>query len=424
VLAGCGGDRATPGSPFCLREGGGDGCRAGRALKHASWVTVGPDGRSVYVGAPDSGAVAVFRRASGTGALVQLRGHAGCVARHGAEGCAPGVALATARPVAVSPDGRNVYAGTGAGVAVFARDPATGALRQRPGGAGCMVENREPGCSVGRGLANVRALIVSRDGRFLYVATNGSNTVTVFARAPGSGDVRQLPGAAGCLSQLARSGCGRARGLNGGRGVALSPDQRFAYVTAESGSSVAVFARSARTGALRQLPGRAGCLQPSGHEGCARARALANTHELVMSRDGRFAYVAADDSNGVTVLARNRATGTLRQLPGRAGCVQDRGHDGCARGRALGDAHSLALTPDGRLLYVVANASDAIAVFAVDRRRGTLRQLPGQRGCIGSSPGCTPSPGLDGVHQVAISPDGRNVYAASEVSSAVVTLAR
>jgi 6-phosphogluconolactonase (cycloisomerase 2 family) len=297
-------------------------------------------------------------------------------------------------------------------------------LRQLPGRAGCVVVVAREGCATGRGVEGVRALTVSRDGRFLYVATNSSNAVTVFARLPGSGALRQLPGAAGCLSERPRTGCGRGRGLNGGRGVALSPDQRFVYVAAESGDSVAVFARSPRTGALRQLPGHAGCLQARGDEGCARARALANPHQLAIGPDGRFAYVAADDSNGVAVLARSAATGTLRQLPGRAGCVQEGGHDGCTAGRALGDAHSLALTPDGRILYVAGNASDAIAVFAVDRRSGTLRQLPGTRGCVGPSGRCTPAPGLDGVHQVAVSPNGREVYAASEVANTVVTLAR
>jgi DNA-binding beta-propeller fold protein YncE len=414
----------VPGSPSCLRDGGGEGCRAGRALKYASWVTVSGDGRSVYVGAPDSRAVAVFARAPRTGALVQLRGRAGCVAEGGADGCAPGRALSAARPVVVAPEGRTVYAGTSSGVAVFARDPATGVLGQLPGRAGCVGEVAREGCAIGRGVAGVRALTVSQDGRFLYVATNGSNTVTVFARLRGSGALRQLPGAAGCLSDRPRVGCGPGRGLNGGRGIALSPDQRFVYVPAEAGDSVAVLARSPRTGALRQLPGQAGCLQASGKGGCARVRALANPHELVLSPDGRFVYVAADDSNGVAVLARSAATGTLRQLPGRAGCVQEGGHDGCTAGRALRDAHSLALTPDGRILYVVGNGSDAIAVFAVDQRTGVLHQLQGRRGCVGPPARCTPTPGLDGVHQVAVSPNGRDVYAASEVANTVVTLAR
>jgi 6-phosphogluconolactonase (cycloisomerase 2 family) len=369
--------------------------------------------------------VAVFAAAAGT--LTQLRGRAGCVAEGAADGCARGRALANARPVVVAPDGGSVYVGTQSGLAVFARDRATGELSQLPGRAGCVSatpRGAREGCAIGRGTVSVRALTVSRDGRFLYVATNGSNAVSVFARRRGSGALRQLPGAAGCLSERSLSGCGLGRGLDGGRGVALSPDQRFVYVPAESGDSLAVFARSPRTGALRQLPGGAGCLQPSGAEGCGRARTLANPHQLVISRDGRFAYVAVNDNNGVAVLARSATTGTLRQVPGRAGCVEEGGHDGCAPGHALRDAHSLALTPDGRTLYVVANGSDAIAVFEVDRRTGTLRQLAGRRGCIGPAPRCIPSPGLDAVHQVAVSPDGQAAYAASEISNAVVTLPR
>lgn len=418
IAAAVGGPRRLPGRQACLSEGGREGCAVGRGLRRASWVTVSGDGRSVYVGAQDSGAVVVLARNARTGALVQLPGRAGCVATGGADGCARGRALATVRPVAVAPDGGSVYAGTGAGVAAFARSVRTGALRQLARRAGCVAEGGGHGCATGRGVAGTRALGLSRDGRFLYAAGNGADAVAVFARDRRSGALRQL----GCLTEHARPGCRRGRGLVGPRSVTLTPDQRFVYVTGEFGDSIAVFARSARTGALRQLPGRAGCLQSHGADGCAPGRALRSPHELILSPDGRFAYVASDDSDGVAVLRRSATTGTLHQLPGRAGCVEEGHYEGCTPGRALGNAHSLAMSPDGDRLYVAGNAADAIATFAVDRRSGTLHQLPGAAACTGSTSGCTPAPGLHGVHQLAVY--GRFLYAASEGSDAVAALAR
>jgi 6-phosphogluconolactonase (cycloisomerase 2 family) len=414
-----------PGRLGCVSQGGGaDGCRAGRALRVASWVTVSADGRNVYVGAQTSNAVDVLARDGRTGALAQLPGRAGCVAAGGAEGCAPGRVLVSARPVTVSPDGRNVYAGTIFGLAAFARNRATGALRQLAGSAGCVVDAAREGCAAGRRLAAARALAVSRDGRFVYVAGGVSDAVSVFARVSGTGALRQLPGGRGCVGEPASRGCARGRGLRVARNVTLSPDERFVYVTAAGSEAVAAFARSSRTGALRQLRGRAGCLQPRGGDGCGRARALANAHELALSADGRFAYVASTGSNGVAILRRSPVTGALSPVPGRGGCVEEGGGaDGCARGRALRGAHSVALSRDGRLLYVAGNASDAIAVFARDPASGALRQLAGVRGCVGAPSGCTPARGLRGVHQLAVSPTGRDVYAASEVGNAVVTLA-
>jgi 6-phosphogluconolactonase (cycloisomerase 2 family) len=412
-----------PGRLGCLSQGGADGCGPGRALGRASWVAVSADGRNAYVGAQDSTAVDAFAVGRRTGALAQLPGPAGCVAQGGAEGCAAGRALGIARPVTVSPDGRNVYAGTLFGLAAFARDRTTGALRQLAGRAGCVVEAVREGCAAGRGVAGTRAVAVSRDGRFVYVAGSLSDAVSVFARLPGTGALRQLPGAAGCVSERARPGCARGRGLRLARNVALSPDQRFVYVTAAGSDAVAAFARSPRTGRLRQLRGRAGCLQAGRLDGCGRARTLANAHELALSADGRFAYLASTGRNAVAVLRRSPTTGTLAQLPGRRGCIEEGGSaDGCMAGRALRGAHSVALTPDGRLLLVAGNTADAIAVFARDPTTGGLRQLPGARGCVGAASGCTPAAGLRGVHELAVSPTGRTAYAASE-GSAVVTLA-
>jgi DNA-binding beta-propeller fold protein YncE len=411
--------------PGCVSTARGNGCTRGRALAGASWVAVSADGRDVYVGAGRSSAVDTFARARRTGALRQLRGRAGCVAPTGRGGCAVGRGLRAARPVELSGDGRNLYAGTLNGLAVFARDRRTGVLRQLAGARGCVAESGVEGCGRGRGLAAVRALAVARDGRFVYAAARGDDAVTVFARSSRSGALRQLPGAAGCLSEQARAACGRGRGLDGGRGVVFSPDQRFVYVTAEDGDSVAVFARDPRTGRLAQLAGRAGCLQRRGADACAELSTVASPHHVVISGDGRFAYVAADALGAVVILRHDVQTGRLSPIAGRRGCLASPGGRRCGSARGLAAAHSLAFAPGDRLLYVVGRADHAIAVLARNPVTGALSQAAGPAGCIGRIrvSGCAPARGLRGVHSVAASGDGRDVYAASELDDAVVSLA-
>ena len=135
-----------------MTEGGlGGTCADGKALLASRSVTVSPDGSNVYVASEESQAVAVFDRDGTTGALKQLDGTDGCVSQTGTGGeCADGRALYGPRSVAVTGDGKNVYVASGAAVAVFARDPVTGALEQLTGTSGCISSFALPdGCAFG-----------------------------------------------------------------------------------------------------------------------------------------------------------------------------------------------------------------------------------------------------------------------------------
>jgi sugar lactone lactonase YvrE len=151
---------------------------------------------------------------------------------------------------------------------------------------------------------------------------------------------------------------------------------------------------------------------------------MGSPHQLALSPDGRFAYGASAASNALVVLRRNVRTGTIAEPAGSVGCVQEGGSDGCARGRALGNVHSVVLDRGAGTLYAAAQQTGAVAAFARNRRTGAIRQLRGRPGCIGvpGSPGCAGARGLDGVHSLALSPDGRQLYAAAEIANAAVTL--
>ena len=77
----------------------------------------------------------------------------------------------------------------------------------------------------------------------------------------------------------------------------------------------------------------------------------------------------------MAVFARDSRTGALRQLPGRAGCVDPGGSDGCARGRALFAPAAVAVSPEGGNEYVASAFGDTVAVFNRDSVSGALRHL-------------------------------------------------
>jgi DNA-binding beta-propeller fold protein YncE len=101
-------------------------CTDGTALSSAYALTASPDGASVYL-AGSNGTVAVLERAE-DGTVTQPAGTAGCIADDWPVSCAAGTALAGARSVAVSPDGKSAYVAADGdfdaigAVAVFDRD--------------------------------------------------------------------------------------------------------------------------------------------------------------------------------------------------------------------------------------------------------------------------------------------------------------
>src|SRR5690348_9796985 len=122
--------------------------------------------------------------------------------------------------------------------------------------------------------------------------------------------------------------------------------------------------------------------------------------------------------------------GGLRQLPGVKGCLTDEAStpSGCEDVRAMTDVGQMALSPDGSQLYVPSKGSDAVLVFNRNPATGALTQEDGVGGCLTSDAGvaaaneCAGPPGipagaLNGVSSVAVSPDGKNVYAAVPLNS-------
>ncbi len=231
-----------PGTAGCISRGGVGGCRPGVGLGFADGVATSLDGKSVYVSSGISDAIAIFRR-NDDGTLEQPPGQAGCISQAVGEGCRPGIGLNGAISVTTSPDGKSVYAASeSAAVAIFNPNP-DGSLVQPSGTAGCISEGGVEGCQPGIGLRSARSVATSADGKNVYVASAESDAVAIFNRNP-DGTLEQPPGAAGCISQDGSGGCRLGIGLDGAGGIATSPDGKSVYVASPDTDAVAIFDRA------------------------------------------------------------------------------------------------------------------------------------------------------------------------------------
>ena len=141
--------------------------------------------------------------------------------------------MSQANQVTVSPDGRNAYSVSygASSVSIFDRNPETGALRQKPGGAGCISTSGADGCRRGRGLEDARGVAVSPDGMTVYVASQDSAAVAIFDRDPETGALRQKAGrAVGISGRVAERRCAKSPSLRAAAGVTVSPDGKSVYV--------------------------------------------------------------------------------------------------------------------------------------------------------------------------------------------------
>jgi DNA-binding beta-propeller fold protein YncE len=241
-----------------------------------------------------------------------------------------------------------------------------------------------------------------------------------------TGRLVQPKGSAGCIHRKGINRCAQGRAVTSPEDIAISPDGRHAYVASYGSHGIAIFQRAARTGHLEQLPGRRGCVRHEGGEFCRAGRAMGGPVSIAVSPDGRNVYVVSAGSDALSVFSRNARTGVLTQLPGGSGCVSQRPGGGCVVGRALNEPTSVAVSPDGAHVYVTGRRfPSGLAVF--DRAAdGSVTQPAGAAGCVThlGAAGCGAARALASPEEVTVSPDSRFVLVAAMRSSAVSVLSQ
>jgi len=282
--------------------------------------------------------------------------------------------------IALSPDGLYAYAASGSKNAVlrFERDAATGMLSDP-----VSYKTSTAGFNLAK-LTGLQDLKLSADGNFVYVAAMDDNAITVFAR-------NATDGSLAFVESVAQGAA--VQGMKKPFRLALSPDGAQVYVLAQESSAVTSFDRDPGTGQLtfarsinQSAPNLVKLVAPGG---------------IVVSPDGAQVYVTARLGNALLAFDRNTDTtsedfGALAWRATFAG-----GPGGITTG--LKGAFGIALSPDGRQIYVTAEADNAVSLF--DRAIDGSLSLRGviQRGAPGVH-------GLGGAQGIVVAPNGKEVF--------------
>jgi 6-phosphogluconolactonase (cycloisomerase 2 family) len=274
-------------------------------------------------------------------------------------------------------------------------------------------------CTVARASEGLWQVVVAPGGTHAYAIAREARSILTFDRNPATGALTQRSGAAGCLSE-SEAGCDHAQVLGLLYGMTMSPDGRNLYTVAgipRSGGGfdgiVAAFTREPSTGVIKPVLEPKGCFTVDGSYGgepnrCTPTRGLGDVlYAITMDPDGRFVYAGA---GSIVTFIRNASTGELTQLEEAAGCITRVVTANCVVSRTIGVSRQMSISPDGRSMYAVGREAGTVTILDRDPARGTLRQKDNATGCIGNSAGCTPDGRLAQPQAALVSRDGRHVY--------------
>ena len=232
--------------------------------------------------------------------------------------------------------------------------------------------------------------------------------MTVTRGAPTAhGALRQLPGRAGCVGHLVDAAAALRRPARSAR--SSSPVRMEDMSTRTGEMAYIAFSRAPGTGALSPLDGSSACLSVGGDPGCAPADRMRFPSGFAFSPDGTSLYVPWSDHSGpgmsrsgLSVLRRDPATGTLSELAGDGGCLDDQGLEACTRWMHIVSSPGIAAAPDGRHVYVGTQGFGdyfgglRVAVLKVDPATGGLRP-PDPAVCPRGVGGCRAGIGVRAV---------------------------
>ena len=246
-------------------------------------------------------------------------------------------------------------------------------------------------CEIGLcGLDAARHIAVSADGSQLFVTGDVDNAAVTFVEVDKN---------AGTLRRLNLYRALSIDGLAGASALALSPDNSLLYITAATDNALSVWRVDAGAGTLERTD-----LHEDGEE---NIDGLDTPSDLAVSPDGRLVFVVSEGDNALSVWqvdAEALAPAITQSALYRDGSGGIDGLDG---------ASGIAISPDGSLLFVAAQADDALSVWRVNTADGTVEQTDLHKHAAGNTEG------LDGVSDLALSPDGRLLFAASETGDAL-----
>ena len=398
-------------------------CPGAPGLDAVSSVAVSADGMSLYAASFNNDAIVRFNRNATTGALT----FAECIEGGALEGaiCPDVLAVDGADAVAVSGDGKSVYLASASADAIvrFNRNTTTGDISF----AQCFQDKTDSpfdaaDCADASALNFATSVAVSADGRSLYAAAGTDDAVVRFNRT--------TTGAltfAECFddedTNLEGATCPGAPGLDGPTSVAVSGEGKSFYAAAGTDDAIVRFNRTT-SGDISF----AECFddEDTNLEGasCTGTPGLRGATSVEASGDGKSLYASSSFDSAVVRFNRT-TTGALTF----AECFDDEDTNAegatCLGAPGIAGANSVAVSADGRSLYAASLFDDALASF----NRTTSGDISFSE-CFDDEdanlegPKCQAAPALDTLASVAVSADGRSLYAASHDDDAVVRFNR
>ena len=265
------------------------------------------------------------------------------------ESTALGLAAETTNPsfFALHPNGHFLYAvnevqkydgPNSGGVSAFSVDQATGKLT---------FLNEVPS----RG-ADPCYVIVDDSGKYVLVANYTGGSVAVF---PILADGK-LGAAAAFIQHTGHGTNPQRQEAAHAHSIDLSPDERFAFVDDLGLDELLVYKFDRANGSLTPNNPPFAKLDPG-----------AGPRHFALDGSGKFAYVVAEMESTVNGFAADLTTGTLRKLETISTLPKDF--------KGENDDAEIHIHPNGRFLYASNRGHDSIAVFAIDRGKGSLTKI-------------------------------------------------
>jgi 6-phosphogluconolactonase (cycloisomerase 2 family) len=250
-------------------------------------IVLSPNGKYLYAAASGNNAISIFAIDSSTGSLTFVNNFV--------EGIAGEFGIHEIYGLAVSDDGKNLYAAGSASdsVSAFSIDDSTGLIT--------LIESEKDGVNDASDAGSPVAFMdrpikvdVSADGKSVYVAANNSSSIIAFERDSSTGSLN--------YQESFRSGIANVTNLSGAANVLSSADGSHVYALGGVDNSVVMFNRSS-DGSLtynkaltKAVPDFIGLDLPS---------AL-----ITSPADDRVYALGFDDSTMVTFIRDNVSTST------------------------------------------------------------------------------------------------------------------
>src|SRR6185437_11827022 len=247
--------------------------------------------------------------------------------------------------IAFTPDGKSAYV-VGTSISQYSINPATGKLTPKSPATVATPPNPEP-------------IAVSPDGKYAYVANCGGCGYAHKPKTPSRAAAGPAPATRPAAKPsylmayrinprtgaLSSRPVAKVRTGNGANWIAIAPDGTSAYVATSTG--VWQYTISPATGELfPKTPRSAGPAE----------------HNIVISPDGKYAYVIGDTSRGVCRYRFNPRTGPLTPKP-------------ASTAPTVLNPEALALSADGKNAYVTSENDGKVAQYKIAPATGKITPM-------------------------------------------------